>query len=55
MKPKAYAGKRRGVRPRVVHLDTGCQQRLRLARGIEAGMVFVNTQNVPTCASRLAA
>ncbi len=31
----------------VVHLDSGCQQSAGgLARGIEAGMVFVNTQNV---------
>ncbi|MFP1482791.1 hypothetical protein ACLB1S_04005 [Escherichia coli] len=35
-----------GVRPRVVHLDQDVSKVLRLARGIEAGMVFVNTQNV---------
>ena len=39
-------GQRRGVRPGVVHLDPDVSKVLRLARNIEAGMVFVNTQNV---------
>ncbi len=54
-KPKVCAWQTRGVRPRVIHLDTGCQQSVTPARGIEAGMVFVNTQNVRDLPSHLAA
>lgn len=54
-KPKAYVWQRRGVRPRVVHLDTGCQQCYARRVALKLAWCSSTPRTCVTCASHLAA